>query len=163
MIRIDLNNAASARLVRLPRWASWLVMAGAFVVGVLIFLVAASLALILVPLVIAGGAFAAWQMRRVADYIEENFGRNIRLEELATLAGLSQSHFSHAFKASTGVPPHQWQMQARIDHVKELMMRTDMALTDIAIAAGFSDQAHFSRVFRKMVGVSPSVWQKIRQ
>jgi uncharacterized membrane protein len=64
MIRIDLNNAASARLVRLPRWASWLVMAGAFVVGVLIFLVAASLALILVPLVIAGGAFAAWQMRR---------------------------------------------------------------------------------------------------
>jgi hypothetical protein len=64
MIRIDLNNAASARLVRLPRWASWLVMAGAFVVGVLLFLVAASLALILVPVVIAGGAFAAWQMRR---------------------------------------------------------------------------------------------------
>ena len=64
MIRIDLNNAASARLVRLPRWASWLVMAGAFVVGVLIFLVAASMALILVPVVIAGGAFAAWQMRR---------------------------------------------------------------------------------------------------
>jgi AraC-like DNA-binding protein len=54
-------------------------------------------------------------------------------------------------------------MQARIDRVKDLMMRTDMALTDIAIAAGFSDQAHFSRVFRKMVGVSPSVWQKIRQ
>lgn len=64
MIRIDLNNAASARLGRLPRWASWLVMAGAFVVGVLIFLVAASLALILVPLVIAGAAFATWQLRR---------------------------------------------------------------------------------------------------
>lgn len=64
MIRIDLNNAASAKLVRLPRWASWLVMAGAFAVGVLLFLVAASLALILVPVVIAGGALAAWQMRR---------------------------------------------------------------------------------------------------
>ncbi len=64
MIRIDLNNAASARLVRLPRWASYLVMAGAFVVGVLLFLVAASLALILVPVVIAGGAIAAWQIRR---------------------------------------------------------------------------------------------------
>lgn len=64
MIRIDLNNAASARLVRLPRWASWLVMAGAFAVGVLLFLVAASLALILVPVVIAGGALAAWQLRR---------------------------------------------------------------------------------------------------
>ncbi|MFK3777370.1 helix-turn-helix domain-containing protein [Agrobacterium sp. NPDC089420] len=106
---------------------------------------------------------AAWQLRAATDYIREHCLRSIRLEELAELTKLSQSHFSHAFKASTGVPPHQWQMQARIDRVKELMMRTDMALTDIAIAAGFSDQAHFSRVFRKMVGVSPSVWQKIRQ
>jgi AraC-like DNA-binding protein len=106
---------------------------------------------------------AAWQLRASTDYIRENCLRSIRLEELAELTNLSQSHFSHAFKASTGVPPHQWQMQARIDRVKDLMMRTDMALTDIAIAAGFSDQAHFSRVFRKMVGVSPSVWQKIRQ
>ncbi|MDZ7927911.1 MAG: AraC family transcriptional regulator [Agrobacterium sp.] len=106
---------------------------------------------------------ASWQLRAATDYISEHCLRSIRLEELAELTNLSQSHFSHAFKASTGVPPHQWQMQARIDRVKDLMMRTDMALTDIAIAAGFSDQAHFSRVFRKMVGVSPSVWQKIRQ
>ena len=106
---------------------------------------------------------ASWQLRVATDYIREHCLRSIRLEELAELTNLSQSHFSHAFKASTGVPPHQWQMQARIDRVKDLMMRTDMALTDIAIAAGFSDQAHFSRVFRKMVGVSPSVWQKIRQ
>jgi len=61
---MGLNNAAGARLVRLPRWATWLIMAAAFAVGVIIFLVAASLALILVPLVIAGGALAAWQMRR---------------------------------------------------------------------------------------------------
>ncbi|MCA2378417.1 helix-turn-helix transcriptional regulator [Agrobacterium sp. 22-211-1] len=106
---------------------------------------------------------AVWQLRAATDYIREHCLRSIRLEELAELTNLSQSHFSHAFKASTGVPPHQWQMQARIDRVKDLMMRTDMALTDIAIASGFSDQAHFSRVFRKMVGVSPSVWQKIRQ
>lgn len=88
---------------------------------------------------------ASWprQLRAATDYIREHCLRSIRLEELAELTNLSQSHFSHAFKASTGVPPHQWQMQARIDRVKDLMMRTDMALTDIAIAAGFSDQAHF--------------------
>jgi hypothetical protein len=62
MIRIDLNNAT--RMARLPRWASWLVMAGAFALGVLLFLVAASLALILVPVVLIGGAIAAWQLRR---------------------------------------------------------------------------------------------------
>lgn len=106
---------------------------------------------------------ASWQLRAATDYIREHCLRSIRLEELAELTNLSQSHFSHAFKASTGLPPHQWQMQARIDRVKELMARADMALTDIAVAAGFSDQAHFSRVFRKMVGVSPSVWQRSRQ
>ncbi len=58
---------------------------------------------------------ASWQLRRAVDYIEENCLRNIRLEELASLTGLSQSHFSHAFKASTGLPPHQWQTKARLE------------------------------------------------
>ncbi|NWJ24711.1 AraC family transcriptional regulator [Rhizobium sp. RM] len=106
---------------------------------------------------------AAWQLRAATDHIRENCLRSIRLEELAELTNLSQSHFSHAFKASTGLPPHQWQMQARIDRVKELMAKAEMPLTDIAVVAGFADQAHFSRVFRKMVGVSPSTWQRSRQ
>lgn len=64
MIRIDLNSRLNQSTARLPRWASYLIMAGAFALGVLIFLVAASLALILIPVVLIGGAVAAWQMRR---------------------------------------------------------------------------------------------------
>ncbi|WP_332695396.1 hypothetical protein [Bosea sp. (in: a-proteobacteria)] len=64
MIRIDLNRRLNQGTARLPRWASYLIMAGAFALGVLIFLVAASLALILIPVVLIGGAVAAWQMRR---------------------------------------------------------------------------------------------------
>lgn len=106
---------------------------------------------------------AAWQLREAQDYIREHCLRAIRLQELAELTNLSQSHFSHAFKASTGMPPHQWQMHARLDRVKELLVETDMPLTTIAVTTGFSDQAHFSRVFRKNVGVSPSVWQRNRK
>lgn len=60
----DLRAALQGRIFRLPRWAAPLVLAGAAGLGVLLMLVAASLALIIVPVVIAGGAFAAWRLRR---------------------------------------------------------------------------------------------------
>ena len=107
-------------------------------------------------------ALAAWQLRRAVDYIEENCMRNIRLEELASLTGLSQSHFSHAFKASTGLPPHQWQTQARLERAKHLLLKSEMPLTTVAVETGFADQAHFTRVFRKNVGVAPASWKRSR-
>jgi hypothetical protein len=60
----DIRAALQGRIFRLPRWAAPLVLAGAAGLGVLLMLVAASLALIIVPVVIVGGAFAAWRMRR---------------------------------------------------------------------------------------------------
>ena len=60
----DIRAALQGRIFRLPRWAVPFVLAGAAGLGVLLMLVAASLALIIVPVVIAGGAFAAWRLRR---------------------------------------------------------------------------------------------------
>ncbi|GGC82060.1 helix-turn-helix domain-containing protein [Chelatococcus reniformis] len=103
---------------------------------------------------------AAWQLRRVTAFIEDNWQRTIRLEELATLTGLSQSYFSHAFKASTGQAPHQWHMKARIRRVQEMLSAADLPLTEIAVAAGFADQAHLTRVFRRIVGEPPAAWRR---
>lgn len=103
---------------------------------------------------------ATWQLRRAVDYIEEHCAQTIRLEELAELTGLSQSHFSHAFKASTGLPPHQWQTQARLERAKHLLLNSKMPLTIVAVETGFADQAHFTRVFRKNVGVAPASWKR---
>lgn len=103
---------------------------------------------------------AGWQLRRVTDYITANCARSIRLQELAELVGLSQSYFSHAFKAATGLPPHQWQMQARVRRGQDLLVRGDRPLSSIAAETGFSDQAHFTRVFRRFVGVTPAAWQR---
>lgn len=100
------------------------------------------------------------QLRRAVDYIEDNCLRNIRLQELADLTGLSQSYFSHAFKASTGMAPHKWQMRARIARVKSLLGQPGTSLTEVATAAGFADQAHFTRVFKRMVGTTPASWQR---
>ena len=74
------------------------------------------------------------------------------------LAGLSETHFSHAFKASTGVPPHKWQMQARIRRVQEILISDNASLTEVSAAAGFADQAHFTRVFKSIVGLTPAAW-----
>lgn len=108
------------------------------------------------------GALAPWQLRRVTEFIEAHCLRGIRLEELAGLTGLSQSHFSQAFKASTGMPPHQWQMQARIEHAKSLLSARKASLSEVAAMTGFADQAHFTRAFRKMSGTTPGRWLRSR-
>ncbi len=78
---------------------------------------------------------ASWQLRRVVDYIEDELpARRIRLQELAELVEpVAESHFSHAFKASTGMPPHQWQTNARHQEGRRTCCyATDMSLTDVA-------------------------------
>ncbi|TCM54431.1 AraC family transcriptional regulator [Rhizobium sp. PP-F2F-G48] len=108
------------------------------------------------------GALAPWQLRRATDFIETHCLRGIRLEELADLTGLSQSHFSQAFKASTGMPPHQWQMKARIERAKTLLVARTASLSEVAAITGFADQAHFTRAFRKMSGTTPGRWLRGR-
>lgn len=103
------------------------------------------------------------QLRRVTDYISAHSGANIRLQDLAALVDLSQSHFSHAFKAATGLPPHQFQLQTRVRRGQAMLAAGGHSLTDIAVEAGFSDQAHFTRVFRKIVGETPAAWQRSRR
>ncbi|UKJ75055.1 helix-turn-helix transcriptional regulator (plasmid) [Azospirillum brasilense] len=98
------------------------------------------------------------QLRRVTDYIEEHCSRPIRLQELAELTGLSTTHFCTAFKASTGLPPHKWQMRVRVERAKSLLTGSDMTLAAAAVMAGFSDQAHLTRVFRQIVGTTPAAW-----
>jgi len=106
------------------------------------------------------GELASWQLRRATEFMREYCGRNIRLQELAELTGLSQSHFSHSFKASTGLTPHDWQMNARLELAKQLLCASKQGLTAIAVETGFSDQAHFTRVFRKHVGTTPARWKR---
>lgn len=108
-------------------------------------------------------ALSARQLRRVTAFIEDNCLRNIRLQELADLTDLSQSYFSHAFKAATGLPPYQWHMKARMRRVEEMLGDPDLPLTQVAVDSGFADQAHFTRVFRRFFGLTPAAWRRERR
>ncbi|EXL06252.1 AraC family transcriptional regulator [Brucella anthropi] len=103
------------------------------------------------------------QLRRVTEFMEDNYARVIRLQELATLAGLSESYFCSAFKASTGVSPHAWQMRKRIDQAQMLLLQPNVSLPHIAALTGFADQAHFTRVFKKLTGTTPAAWVRQHQ
>ncbi len=100
------------------------------------------------------------QLRRVTEHILNHLAETVRLAELASLVGLSQSQFGRAFKASTGVTPHRWQLNARIAKAEELLLANTMPLSEIALVTGFAEQSHFSRVFKNVVGASPRAWQR---
>ncbi len=105
------------------------------------------------------GGLTPWQLRRTRDEIDAQLDREVSLAQLAGHCGLSTSHFARAFARSTGIPPHRWLMQRRVDRAKELML-TGAALAEIALMCGFSDQSHLTRVFSQMVGLTPGRWRE---
>lgn len=108
------------------------------------------------------GQLSRRQLQQIIDYIEEHCARSIRVQELADLAGLTESYVGRAFIATTGMPIHAWQMRARVEKVKALLSKPELTLTTAAHVAGFADQAHLTRVFRRVVGTTPAAWQRTR-
>jgi AraC family transcriptional regulator len=106
---------------------------------------------------------APWQLRRVVEYLDANLPERVDLAHLATLAGLSTSHFSRAFKASTGMAPYRWQLDARIRRAQALLIDTQASLDHVAETTGFADAAHFGRTFRKITGATPAAWRRDRK
>jgi transcriptional regulator of acetoin/glycerol metabolism/AraC-like DNA-binding protein len=94
-------------------------------------------------------------MRRVQEHVEANLGQAIDLATLAGVAGLSIHHFARGFKQSTGVAPHHYLIQKRVERAGNMLAHTDLALSEIAYAVGFSDQSHLARHFRRALGITP--------
>lgn len=102
------------------------------------------------------------QLKDALLILEANMPHRVSLDALASQAGLSPSYYNRAFKASTGLAPYQWQLQARIQRAQALLLSQKTSLDDIAEATGFADAVHFSRMFRKLTGVTPSSWRRDR-
>ncbi len=98
-------------------------------------------------------------LRRVREFVEAHLEENISIQALASIAGLSMYHFARAFKQSEGMTPHEYLIQCRVRRAKDLLAATDLPLSEIALASGFSDQSHCARRFREHVGVTPSSYR----
>ena len=105
------------------------------------------------------GALSPWREQLVKQLILERLGESLEVSELARACALSRSHFSRAFKRSTGVSPQDWIRDQRLARAKHMIQSTDLTLTQISLECGFCDQAHFCHIFTRSEGVSPFAWR----
>lgn len=96
----------------------------------------------------------------VVEYINDNLTADLSLIELARLAELSTHHLLRVFKRHTGLTPHRYVVQRRLEWAQFLLSDPRRNISDIAVQTGFSDQSHFSRAFRYFTGVSPRAFRR---
>jgi AraC family transcriptional regulator len=96
-----------------------------------------------------------YKLRRATEFIEENLREDLTLDRISEALAMSPGHFAHAFKTTTGMAPHYYVVQKRIDRARSLLRKTDLPIAEIAHRVGFPNQSHFSFAFRRVTGVTP--------
>ena len=82
------------------------------------------------------------------------------VEDIARQSGLSETNFTLRFKAATGLPPHAFLLECRIERAKQELRSTQLSMAAIAYSLGFPSAQHFATQFRKLTGVSPGEWRR---
>ncbi|NOU87986.1 helix-turn-helix domain-containing protein [Paenibacillus sp. LMG 31460] len=96
----------------------------------------------------------------ITSYFSNHLSEPISLEDMANRASLSISRFSFMFKQRYGISPHQYLINMRVNHAKELLANTELSLESIALYCGFADLHHFSKMFKKRTGSTPGEHRK---
>lgn len=98
----------------------------------------------------------ARRLERVTQLLQRNYTTPYRVEELAEIAGLSESRFRVLFKRFTGFSAVQYQNRIRINRARGLLLSGEHTVTRVAELTGFRDVYYFSRLFKQITGISPS-------
>jgi AraC-like DNA-binding protein len=99
-------------------------------------------------------------LRRARDHADRSYTRSLTLEEMAGVACLSKYHFLRLFKSTYGVTPMEYVSQRRIERAQDLLRATNLTVTEVCMAVGFSSLGSFSSRFRRLVGENPSEFQQ---
>jgi len=109
------------------------------------------------------GGLSAQKLRQVLAFVSENYSNDVRLSELANVAGMSSFHFAREFKRTTGTTPHQYLIKFRVERAKALLAEAELPLTEVGLLSGFSHQSHFTRLFRRFTGTTPLSYRLMLQ
>lgn len=104
---------------------------------------------------------AHWQELRAKALLSGRDSNEATIADAASACRLSRSHFSKAFKQTTGRSPQCWLLEYKIEKAKALLL-DGMAIADVADACGFADQSHLTRVFTRVAGLPPARWRRNR-
>lgn len=100
------------------------------------------------------------RLRRAIEFMHDNFGRELALEEIASAAYLSEYHFARLFKQITGVTPHVYLANVRLERARKLLADTALPISEIASMVGYQSQSHFSKMFRSVTGITPRAYRE---
>lgn len=105
----------------------------------------------------------ARRLNRVVEFMHAHIATRISVRDLADVACLSRHHFSRAFQAATGLPPHRYISELRLDLACQMLGETDTPISQISEVCQFSSQAAFSRAFLRGTGTTPSEYRRTRK
>lgn len=106
------------------------------------------------------GGLPRYKLRRVIDYINDKLGEELRVADLAGEVEMSLYHFARLFKRATGLAPHQYIMQKRIEKAKRLLVETELPIAQVALEIGFQSQSRFTTLFRHLTCATPRAYRR---
>jgi AraC family transcriptional regulator len=106
------------------------------------------------------GAEEQLRLRRAADFLREQYMLPITIDDAAAAAGMSSSHFIRSFREYSGKTPYAFLTDIRMARALELLRQSDLSITRVALACGFTNPGHFSTLFRRRLGVSPTGYRR---
>jgi AraC family transcriptional regulator len=102
-------------------------------------------------------------LRRAKEFLQGEMPRNPGITELSAAVGMNVDHFSRMFKRSTGLAPHQYLGNIRLERAKRLLAEGRAPIIEIAYEIGYANPSQFSAFFRKRTGLSPSEFRRSLQ
>jgi AraC family transcriptional regulator len=105
--------------------------------------------------------FVDRRLRRAIEFMHDNYGRELALEEIAAAAYMSEFHFARLFKQITGVTPHVYLANLRIERARKLLVETRIPIIEIAAMVGYHSQSHFTKIFKSVTGLTPREYRSV--
>lgn len=100
------------------------------------------------------------QLKTVLEYIQAHLQSDLSLHQIANYIGVSPYYLAHTFKGTTGLSPHQYVLQCRLEQAQRLLRDSQMSIAAIAYEVGFGSQSHMTTVFRKTLNITPGVYRQ---
>ena len=99
------------------------------------------------------------RLLRARDAMDRAYAEPLDVRAVASVAHISEAHFSRSFRAVFGETPHRYLQRRRVERSMFLLRETDRSVTDICLDVGFTSLGTFSRTFREIVGETPSAYR----
>ena len=102
------------------------------------------------------------RMKRAEEFIQDNLGADLSLEDISRAAGMSRFHFAKTFKQSRGQSPYAYVKEQRLRQARTLLHNRNLTISQVAEAVGFS-HSYFTAEFRQRMGMTPSRFRDVLQ